>query len=37
MAFGVLGSLRDNHIEIDDRACVAVSFPDFWSTLASLE
>jgi 3-phosphoshikimate 1-carboxyvinyltransferase len=37
MAFGVLGSLRGNRIEIDDRACVAVSFPDFWSTLASLE
>jgi 3-phosphoshikimate 1-carboxyvinyltransferase len=37
MAFGVLGSLAGNRIEIDDRACVGVSYPDFWSTLASLE
>jgi 3-phosphoshikimate 1-carboxyvinyltransferase len=31
MAFGVLGALPGNEIEIDDRACVAVSFPEFWT------
>jgi 3-phosphoshikimate 1-carboxyvinyltransferase len=34
MAFGVLGALDGNAIEVDDRACVAVSYPDFWSDLA---
>jgi 3-phosphoshikimate 1-carboxyvinyltransferase len=34
MAFGVLGALPGNEIEIDDPACVAVSYPDFWSDLA---
>ena len=34
MAFGVLGALAGNEIEIDDRACVAVSYPDFWDDLA---
>jgi len=33
MAFGVLGALDGNAIEVDDRACVAVSYPDFWSDL----
>jgi 3-phosphoshikimate 1-carboxyvinyltransferase len=34
MAFGVLGALPDNEIEIDDPACVAVSYPAFWDDLA---
>jgi 3-phosphoshikimate 1-carboxyvinyltransferase len=33
MAFGILGSLAGNDIEIDDRACVAISFPEFWQQL----
>ncbi|HVE78302.1 MAG TPA: 3-phosphoshikimate 1-carboxyvinyltransferase [Gemmatimonadaceae bacterium] len=33
MAFGVLGALDGNAIEIDDRACVAVSYPGFWDDL----
>ncbi len=36
MAFGVLGSLPGNTIEIDDPDCVSVSYPGFWSALASL-
>ena len=36
MAFGVLAALPGNEIEIDDRACAAVSFPGFWEMLASL-
>jgi 3-phosphoshikimate 1-carboxyvinyltransferase len=35
MAFGVLGAVRGNRIEIDDPGCVAVSYPDFWRDLAS--
>ena len=27
MAFGILGALPGNAIEIDDRDCVAVSYP----------
>ncbi len=34
MAFGVLGALPGNEIEIDDPACVAVSYPAFWADLA---
>ncbi len=34
MAFGILGALDGNAIEIDDRDCVSVSYPDFWSDLA---
>jgi 3-phosphoshikimate 1-carboxyvinyltransferase len=34
MAFGVLGALPGNEIAIDDRECVAVSYPGFWSDLA---
>jgi 3-phosphoshikimate 1-carboxyvinyltransferase len=34
MAFGVLGSAQGNSIEIDDRDCVAVSYPGFWGDLA---
>jgi 3-phosphoshikimate 1-carboxyvinyltransferase len=33
MAFGILGSLPGNGIEIDDVACVDVSFPGFWQQL----
>ncbi|MEP7086070.1 MAG: 3-phosphoshikimate 1-carboxyvinyltransferase [Gemmatimonadota bacterium] len=34
MAFGILGALPGNEIEIDDPACVAVSYPAFWDDLA---
>lgn len=33
MAFGVLGALAPNAIEIDDPGCVAVSYPAFWDEL----
>jgi 3-phosphoshikimate 1-carboxyvinyltransferase len=33
MAFAILASLEGNEIEIDDRACVAISFPEFWQQL----
>jgi 3-phosphoshikimate 1-carboxyvinyltransferase len=36
MAFGVLAALPGNEIDIDDRACAAVSFPGFWETIDSL-
>ena len=35
MAFGILGA-AGNEIEIDDPACVAVSYPNFWKDLASV-
>jgi 3-phosphoshikimate 1-carboxyvinyltransferase len=34
MAFAVLGAARGNAIEVDDRECVAVSYPGFWDDLA---
>jgi 3-phosphoshikimate 1-carboxyvinyltransferase len=34
MAFGILASLPGNEIAIDDRDCVAVSYPNFWTDLA---
>lgn len=34
MAFGVLGALAGNRVEVDDPACVAVSYPTFWQDLA---
>ncbi len=34
MSFGILAALPGNAITIDDPACVAVSFPSFWSELA---
>jgi 3-phosphoshikimate 1-carboxyvinyltransferase len=34
MAFAVLGAASGNSIEIDDRDCVAVSYPGFWGDLA---
>jgi 3-phosphoshikimate 1-carboxyvinyltransferase len=36
MAFGVLGMLPGNEIHIDDRSCVAVSYPQFWDDLERL-
>lgn len=36
MAFGVIGLLDGNDIEIDDRECVNISYPSFWGDLASL-
>ncbi|HEX6051928.1 MAG TPA: 3-phosphoshikimate 1-carboxyvinyltransferase, partial [Gemmatimonadaceae bacterium] len=36
MAFGVLGALPGNAIDVDDRECVAVSYPGFWSDLERL-
>ena len=33
MAFGILGAVPGNDIEIDDRDCVAVSYPGFWRDL----
>jgi 3-phosphoshikimate 1-carboxyvinyltransferase len=34
MAFGILSALPGNEIAIDDRDCVAVSYPGFWADLA---
>jgi 3-phosphoshikimate 1-carboxyvinyltransferase len=34
MAFGILAALPGNDITIDDRDCVAVSYPGFWTDLA---
>lgn len=36
MAFGVLGALPGNRIEVRGREVVDVSFPDFWTRLAEL-
>jgi 3-phosphoshikimate 1-carboxyvinyltransferase len=36
MAFGILGAAAGNSIEIDDRDCVVVSYPNFWNDLASV-
>ena len=36
MAFGVLAALPGNTIEIDDPACVAVSYPGFWGDLRTM-
>jgi len=36
MAFGVLGALEGNQIEIDGADVADVSFPDFWSLLEDL-
>ena len=33
MAFGVLGALPDNEIDIVGPECVSVSYPSFWSDL----
>jgi 3-phosphoshikimate 1-carboxyvinyltransferase len=34
MAFGILGALPGNEITIDDRECVDISYPGFWSDVA---
>jgi 3-phosphoshikimate 1-carboxyvinyltransferase len=36
MAFGILGAFAGNQIEVDDPACVRVSYPSFWDDLRSL-
>ena len=36
MSFGVLGALPGNSIDIDDRDCVVVSYPRFWTDLQSV-
>ena len=36
MAFGVLGAIGSNDIEIDDRGAADVSFPGFWTLLERL-
>ena len=36
MAFGILGAASGNAIEVDDRDCVAVSYPEFWRDLAAV-
>ena len=36
MAFGVLAAIPRNAIEIDDRECVSVSFPGFWTELTKV-
>jgi 3-phosphoshikimate 1-carboxyvinyltransferase len=33
MAFGILGALPGNRIEIDDPSCVDISYPGFWTDL----
>jgi 3-phosphoshikimate 1-carboxyvinyltransferase len=37
MSFGILARLAGNAIEMDDPACVAVSYPGFWTDLESLK
>jgi 3-phosphoshikimate 1-carboxyvinyltransferase len=37
MAFGILGVVGDNSIEVDDRDCVNVSYPGFWDDLARVQ
>ena len=34
MAFGVLGALPGNEIQVEGREVAGVSFPDFWQLLA---
>jgi 3-phosphoshikimate 1-carboxyvinyltransferase len=36
MAFGVLGALPGNDIDVDDPQCAVVSFPGFWELLAGV-
>lgn len=36
MAFGILGTVDGNALEIDDPACVDVSYPGFWSDLRAV-
>jgi 3-phosphoshikimate 1-carboxyvinyltransferase len=34
MAFGVLGALERQRVDVDNRDCAAVSYPEFWDDLA---
>ena len=36
MSFGVLGAIPGNDVTVDDPACVAVSYPSFWTDLTSV-
>ncbi|HEX2722020.1 MAG TPA: 3-phosphoshikimate 1-carboxyvinyltransferase [Gemmatimonadaceae bacterium] len=36
MAFGILGALPGNSIAIDDKRCVDISYPGFWTDLERL-
>jgi len=36
MAFGVLGAVGRNRVEVDDRGAADVSFPGFWALLERL-
>jgi 3-phosphoshikimate 1-carboxyvinyltransferase len=36
MAFGVLGAATGGRIEVDDPTCVDVSYPGFWTDLATV-
>ena len=36
LSFGVLGAATGAEISVDDPACVHVSFPGFWQTLATM-
>jgi len=36
MAFGVIGWVDGNDIEVDNRDCVDISYPTFWSDVAAL-
>jgi len=36
MSFGIIGALHGNAIEVDEPECVAVSYPRFWTDLATL-
>jgi 3-phosphoshikimate 1-carboxyvinyltransferase len=35
LAFGILAALPGTEITIDDRDCVAVSYPNFWTDVRS--
>ncbi len=37
MAFGIIGAAPGNEIELDDRDCVAVSYPGFWRDLQRVQ
>jgi 3-phosphoshikimate 1-carboxyvinyltransferase len=37
MSFGILGALGGNQVEVDDPACVAVSYPGFWTDLERVQ
>jgi 3-phosphoshikimate 1-carboxyvinyltransferase len=36
MAFGVLGALPGNDVEVEGRGAAAVSFPGFWELLSKV-